>query len=48
MLLSDEEYEMLQALADADGITASDLIRQYIRRAHAEKFVSKAKTKKTK
>jgi DNA-binding GntR family transcriptional regulator len=36
MLISDEEWEMLQALADRDGQTASDYIRLYIRRAHAE------------
>ena len=32
---------MLQALADADGITGSDWIRLTIRRAYAEKFGDK-------
>jgi len=36
MLISDEEWEMLQALADRDGLNVSDHIRLYIRRAHAE------------
>ena len=36
MLISDEEWDMLQALADHDGLSVSDHIRLYIRRAHAE------------
>jgi hypothetical protein len=36
MLISDEEWYMLQALADRDGLNVSDHIRLYIRRAHAE------------
>jgi len=36
MLISDEEWDMLQALADRDGLNVSDHIRLYIRRAHAE------------
>jgi hypothetical protein len=41
MLISDEEHEKLQALADAEGVTASDFVRLFIRRAHAEKFGDK-------
>ena len=36
MLISDEEWDMLQALADHDGLNVSDHLRLYIRRAHAE------------
>jgi hypothetical protein len=45
MLVSDEEYDKLQALADAEGVTASDFVRLFIRRAHAETFPPK-KTKR--
>lgn len=40
MLISDEEWAMLQALADRDGVNASDHIRLYIRRAYGEAFGS--------
>jgi hypothetical protein len=33
--------EMLQALADADGLSASHIVRSLIRRAHAERFGEK-------
>jgi hypothetical protein len=46
MLISDEEHEKLQALADAEGITASDYVRLFIRRAHANKFGDRRPTKK--
>jgi hypothetical protein len=47
MLISDEEWEKLQALAEAEGITASDYVRMFVRRAHAERFgEKKPKTKK--
>ena len=36
--VSAEELDMVQALADAEGITASDIVRLYIRRAYAERF----------
>jgi len=36
-----EEMAMLKRLAEADGISASDLIRQFIRRSHAERFGDK-------
>lgn len=35
MLISDDEHEMLQALAEREGVTASDYIRLHIRREHA-------------
>jgi hypothetical protein len=38
ILVTEAEQQMLQALADRDGITASDYVRMFIRRAHAEAF----------
>jgi hypothetical protein len=38
--MSAEEIAMLKRLADADGLSASDIIRQFIRRTHAERFGS--------
>lgn len=35
VLLSDEEKDWLDALAQARGLTASDVLRQYIRNEHA-------------
>ena len=32
-----EEMEMAKELAELDGISASDLVRQFIRRAYAER-----------
>jgi hypothetical protein len=34
--MSDDEREMVDALAARDGVTASDVVRMLIRRAHAE------------
>lgn len=48
MLISDDEWAMLQALADRDGLTVSDHIRLYARRAHAEAFVSAKPPKRPK
>jgi hypothetical protein len=39
--ISDEEVDMLRALAERAGLTASDLLRQYIRREYAEAFPPK-------
>jgi len=36
--VSAEELEMVQALADAEGISASDFVRLFIRRAYADRF----------
>lgn len=41
--VSVEEREMLRALADRDGLSASDVVRVFIRRAHAEAFGTKPK-----
>ena len=41
MLLSDEEDRMLQELADADGLTASDVVRLLVRREHVARFPPK-------
>lgn len=35
ILLSDEELEQLRELAERQGLTVSDVIRQFIRREHA-------------
>ena len=36
-----EEIAMLAALAEADGVSQSDYVRLFIRRAHAERFPPK-------
>jgi uncharacterized protein (DUF1778 family) len=36
--LSRDERHMVKALAGADGISVSDVVRMCIRRAHAERF----------
>jgi hypothetical protein len=46
MLISDDEWRMLQELADGSGVTASDFVRQFIRREHAAKFGEKPKKKR--
>ena len=33
-----EEMNMLKALAESDGISASDLVRQFVRRSFMERF----------
>lgn len=43
VLMSVEELEMLQALADKAGITSSDWIRMRIREAHEAERLSKKK-----
>jgi predicted DNA-binding protein len=39
--ITDDEDRMLKALAEHQGLTSSDIIRQYIRRAFAEAFPPK-------
>jgi len=39
--MSDEEERMVKALAEHQGLSISDIIRQYIRRAFAETFPPK-------
>ncbi len=42
-----DEVAMVEALASADGISASDVVRILVRRAYAERFGDrKLKTKK--
>lgn len=41
MLLSDEEDEMLGTLMDADGLSASDVVRQLIRREYVARWPAK-------
>ena len=38
MLISDEEFEKLQELAEQEGLTVSDYVRQFIRQTHRETF----------
>lgn len=42
--LSRDEQHMVKALAAADGISVSDVVRMLVRRAHRERF-GEAKTK---
>ncbi len=44
--MAPSEVEMLDELADADGISRADVIRLLVRREHAVRF-PKATTKKT-
>ena len=44
--IADDEAMMLHELAEAEGVSQSDYIRLFIRRAHAERFGEKKKTKK--
>jgi hypothetical protein len=46
MNLSEEERAMLEALSEADGVTASDYLRLLIRRQHQERFGAKPKKKR--
>ena len=43
--VTDDEDRMLKALAEHQGLSASDIIRQYIRRAFAEAFPPTKKKK---
>ena len=43
MLLTEEERAQLEELAVAAGLTASDILRQYIRKAYEERFSKTAK-----
>lgn len=43
ILVTSEEHEMLQTLADREGITASDYVRLFIRKAYAESLGSEPK-----
>jgi hypothetical protein len=40
ILLSDEELEQLRELGERQGLTVSDVVRQFIRREHAEPAVA--------
>lgn len=43
---SEDEVAMLHALAEHDGVSSSDLIRLFIRRAYSEKFADKKPRKR--
>ena len=47
MVLSETERAMLQRLADDSGLSESDIVRQHIRRAYAERFGDKRPGKPT-
>lgn len=46
--ISEEERRMLQVIADEDGLTSSDVVRQFIRREWLRRYgdVMRPKTKK--
>jgi hypothetical protein len=43
--MTPDELAMLKELADADGISASDFVRQFVRRAHGERGGAKPRPK---
>ena len=45
MMLSEEEDRMLRALAEADGLSASDIVRQLVRKAFMDRWPAKTKKK---
>jgi hypothetical protein len=42
MMMAKPEFAMLKALAAADGISASDYVRQFVHRAYREHLRGKA------
>jgi hypothetical protein len=40
-----DERRMLRELGDADGLSEATVVRQLIRRAHADRFRAKTRTK---
>jgi hypothetical protein len=38
MVMTKAEYLMLKTLAETDGISASDYVRQFVHRAHRERM----------
>ena len=46
--IANEEWEMLHALAEREGISASDYIRLFIRRTHAQTIETAKPAKKPK
>ncbi|MBI2393163.1 MAG: hypothetical protein HYV09_26495 [Deltaproteobacteria bacterium] len=46
--VSEEEREMLRALAERDGVSASDFVRLHIRRTYREAFGDKPAKKSRK
>ena len=43
--MAPEEMAMVKDLAKSEGMSASDLVRQFIRRTHAERFGEGRKAK---
>jgi len=48
LLISSDEYRMLQEICEREGLTASDVVRQFIRRRHAELVVEQPRGEKRK
>jgi antitoxin component of RelBE/YafQ-DinJ toxin-antitoxin module len=44
--MSEEEREMLTNLAESDGVTASDVVRLFIRREHEQRYGKKKRPTK--
>ena len=40
------EFDMLQELAESDGVYQSDVVRQLVRKAHAERFGERPKRRR--
>jgi hypothetical protein len=38
IMMSDEELSQLRRIAEHEGLTASDIVRQFVRRRHLELF----------
>jgi hypothetical protein len=43
-----DELRMLREVAEADGLTSSDVVRQFVRRTHAERFGAPTSPKRPK
>jgi hypothetical protein len=43
--VTEDEMRMLKELADVDGITASDVVRMFVRHTHAERFGAEKRTR---
>jgi hypothetical protein len=41
--MAEEEMRMLRAIAEADGLSTSDVVRQLVRRAFMERWPTKPK-----
>ncbi len=46
VMLSDDEIRFVRALADADGVSTSDVVRHLVREAFTERWPTKVKPKR--